>query len=88
MKHLQHIHKFGPLFQQDIKLVIVTWFVATTTHLQILCAWFHAKGQGKELMKYILLILCFSLAGCSSAKLVVKNCEKAGNADLYICDRI
>lgn len=32
--------------------------------------------------------MLISLQGCGSAKLVVKNCEKAGNEDLFICDRI
>lgn len=39
-------------------------------------------------MKYLLLAFILVLTGCSHGKIVVKNCEKAGNADLYVCDPI
>ena len=39
------------------------------------------------MIRYILIgVVMFAVAGCSQKKLVVKNCEKAGNADVYVCD--
>lgn len=39
-------------------------------------------------MKYafLALALMLSLSGCGHKKLVAKSCEKAGNADIFVCD--
>lgn len=40
-------------------------------------------------MKYILIILTLAIvSGCGSKKIITKNCEKAENTDLYICEKI
>lgn len=36
----------------------------------------------------ILVIVSITLVGCGSKKIVARNCEKAGNADLYVCDTL
>lgn len=38
-------------------------------------------------MKMIFVALTIlMLTGCATKKIIVKNCEKAGNADVFICD--
>lgn len=39
---------------------------------------------------YIALMLGIALtvSACSHKKLIVKNCDKAGNAELWICDPV
>lgn len=39
-------------------------------------------------MKYLLIFAILGLTSCGHKKLVVKNCEKAEHADLYICERL
>lgn len=40
-------------------------------------------------MKYIISIfLAMTLVGCGHKKIVAKNCDKAGNADIYVCDQL
>lgn len=34
----------------------------------------------------MLVLISSSLVGCGSKKVVVRNCEKAGNADVFVCD--
>lgn len=34
----------------------------------------------------LILVTTLTLFGCSSKKVVVRNCEKAGNAELFVCD--
>jgi hypothetical protein len=36
------------------------------------------------LMAVSLLAVC--VTGCSAKKVVARNCEKAGNAEVYVCD--
>lgn len=38
-------------------------------------------------MRLLLLILiATALTSCSAKKVVARNCEKAGNAEVYVCD--
>lgn len=34
----------------------------------------------------VALLAVFCLMGCSAKKIIGRNCEKAGNAELYVCD--
>lgn len=39
--------------------------------------------------RYVLVALVvFCVTGCSAKKIVARNCEKAGNADLFVCDNL
>lgn len=43
----------------------------------------------QKVLRYIFVALVsFCVAGCGSKKVVARNCEKAGNAELYVCDSI
>lgn len=40
-------------------------------------------------MKLLLVVsISFILVGCGSKKVVARNCEKAGNADVFVCDSL
>lgn len=36
----------------------------------------------------IFALVCVVISGCAGRKVVVKNCEKAGNAEYYVCDAL
>lgn len=38
-------------------------------------------------MKILLVVFLVLATGCGSKKIVAKNCEKAGNADIFVCDK-
>lgn len=39
--------------------------------------------------RYIFVALVmFCVTGCSAKKIVARNCEKAGNAEIFVCDPI
>jgi hypothetical protein len=40
-------------------------------------------------MRYLIVItLAFSVSACGAKKVVARNCEKAGNADVFVCDSL
>lgn len=36
----------------------------------------------------VLVLVMLGVSACSQKKLVVRNCEKAGNAEVFVCDPI
>lgn len=37
---------------------------------------------------FIVLIVAVSAVSCGSRKLILRNCEKAGTADYWVCDKV